>query len=62
VEAQCPSLRATQLMNICLERYATFHSNVSPKCHILLETAVLALFVDNSIMENTQKEVVKSIL
>lgn len=31
------------------------------KCHMLLEAAILALFVDNSIMENTQKEGVKRI-
>lgn len=31
------------------------------RCHMLLEAAILALFVDNSIMENTQKEGVKRI-
>lgn len=48
-------------MNICLKFFAIFHSKVSMKSHMLLETAILVLFVDNSIMENTQKEVVKRI-
>lgn len=48
-------------MNICFKCSVTFHSKVSSKCHMLLEVAILVLFVDNSIMENTLKEVVKRI-
>lgn len=48
-------------MNICFKGFVMFHSKVSTKCHILLEAANFILFADNSIMENTQKEVVKRI-
>lgn len=55
-------LSQTELMNICLKCFVTFHSEVPTKHHMLLEAAILVLFVDNSIMENTQEEGVKRIL
>lgn len=48
-------------MNISLKYFVTFHSKVATECHMLLVPAILVLFVDNSIMENTQKEVVQRI-
>lgn len=48
-------------MHIRLKCFVTFHSEVSTKCHMLLEAAIVVLFADNSIMENTQKEGVKRI-
>ena len=60
-KVECVALKTAQLVNIGLKCFVTFHSKVSAKCHMLLEAAILVLSVDNSIMENTQKEVVKRV-
>lgn len=54
---ECLALKQScKIMNISLKCFVTFHSKVSTKCHMLLETAILVLFGDNSIMKIPRKK------